>query len=120
MTMELREEARKREEERNLAEEKRKEFTRDIRRLASLPEGERLFRWLLEQGGIYQIDCPQGFSGAFRAGRRAFALTIWHVLRTNLDTRRFAAIALPDNGGDSQTDRLAAEPDMGEDATFLA
>lgn len=94
MTIELREEARRREAERERTERKKEEFARDLRHTALQPEGKRILRWLLEQGDIYRIDYLPGQLGAYHAGQRAFALRLWHALRHHLDAAAFAALVL--------------------------
>ena len=100
MSMELREEAREREREREFVEQRREALVRDVRFLASRPEGRRLFRWMLRQGEIFRPDQPPGEAGAYQAGRRALALGLWHLLRRNLDGADFAAVVMPGSGGD--------------------
>lgn len=100
MSMELREEARRREREREAAIREREEFARDLRALALRPEGRRLFRWVLRQGDVFREDCPSEPSGVFAAGRRSLALRLWRHLEENLDRRTFVDVVWPAPAGD--------------------
>lgn len=99
MTMELREEARRREEERADLAQKRELFARDLRALAALPEGRRVFRWLMDQGNIFAEDYQPGPLGAYRSGMKAMSLRVWRTLRDNLPAVDFVAIALDGHRG---------------------
>lgn len=94
MTQELRDEARRREEEREALAKQREEFARDVRALAALPEGGRFFRWLLEQGDIFAEDYLPGPMGAYRAGRKAMSVRLWRTLRDLLPEADFVRIAV--------------------------
>ena len=99
MTMELREEARRREEERADLAQRRELFARDLRTLAALPEGRRVFRWLMDQGNIFAEDYQPGPLGAYRSGMRTMSLRIWGTLRDSLPIADFVAIALDGHRG---------------------
>ena len=122
MTIELREEARRREREREAIDKRRAEFIRDLRAIASIPEGVRLFRWLLEQGKIFDSGYIPGQAGAYQAGKRAQALHLWRLLRENIPLETFTAIILfpPDIQDDWQErERDAAGADhSGENAWY--
>ncbi len=110
MTRELREEARRREEERAELSRRREEFARDLRELAARPEGRRFFRWLIEQGDIFAEDYQPGAVGAYRAGLRTFALRLRRIFKENLPPGSFAAVAgESDGGGETGNFENAAE-----------
>jgi hypothetical protein len=110
MSIELREEARRREREAELLAHKRERFGRDLRELSARPEGRRIFRWLLEQGRIFRIDCGFGRAGAFQAGERAQALRLWRALRENLAAAVFADIILaPDASAGEREEGTSAQ-----------
>ena len=94
MTMEIREEARRREEERADLARRRELFARDLRSLAELPEGRRLFRWLIDQGNIFAEDYQPGPMGAYRSGLKAMSVRLWRMLEEHLAPAVFAAVAL--------------------------
>lgn len=114
MTIELREEARRREEERERIERNKEMFARDLRSIASWAEGRRVFRWLLDQGDIFRADYQPGKLGAFQAGRRAAALRLWHTLREHLNPTVFQAIAFQNK---EENGAPKAEPARGVPAT---
>lgn len=116
MTIELREEARRREEERERIEMNKEMFARDLRGIASWAEGRRIFRWLLDQGDIFRADYQPGKFGAFQAGRRAAALRLWHTLREHLNPAVFQAIAFQDN---EENGTPTAEPARDTPATDM-
>lgn len=93
MSIELREEARRREEEKAALASKRELFAGDLRILSRLPEGRRVFRWLLEQGDLFSEEYLPGSLGAYRAGVKAASLRLWRVLREHLPAESFIAIA---------------------------
>ena len=92
MSMELREEAMKREEERQALIRRREEFLRDVKFLATCPEGKRFFRWLIDQGNIFAEDYQPGYMGAYRAGMRAMSLRLWRILEETLSEVDFIAV----------------------------
>lgn len=104
MTQELREEARRREEERETLARKQEQFGRDLIALAGRQEGRRLFRWLLEQGELFAEDYQAGYPGAYRAGRRSAALRLWNLLARHLSRESFLAIAVPPDGEGREND----------------
>ncbi|MCD8138448.1 MAG: hypothetical protein LUE17_01480 [Planctomycetaceae bacterium] len=113
MSMELRLEARRREQERELLRKREAEFAADLRAVAAHAEGKRLLRWLLAQGELFSLDYLPGTAGAYQAGRKATALKLWHLLRGLLAPNAFAEIALASDRGDS--DPEAAQDGRGED-----
>lgn len=96
MSEELRNETRQRRRERELLAQKREEFARDLRAVATNAEGRRFLGWLLERGGIFRADYLPGVAGAYAAGKKAVALELWDRLRTDLPQETFVAIALPE------------------------
>lgn len=113
MSMELREEARRREREQREIRESRERLALDIRSVASRPEGARLLAWLVGLGGIFRADYLPGPDGAYAAGKKAAALDLWHLLREALPRDAFVAIAL---GGDDNRDaRAAGNPEENRD-----
>lgn len=94
MTQELREEARRREEERETVAKRREEFVRDLRLLASQTEGRRFLRWLIDQGDIFAEDYQPGDLGAYRAGVKALPLRLWRLLADTLSEDDFASVVL--------------------------
>lgn len=100
MTQELREEARRREREQEETAKRREQFTRDIRFVASFPEGRRFLRWLIERGGIFAEDYQPGPLGAFRAGLRTASIRLWEILRTALPKNEFVRIVLDEEHGE--------------------
>lgn len=94
MSIELREEARRREAEQEAVRKEREEFALDAGAVAARPEGARLLARLLAWGGIFRPEYEPGVAGAYRAGRKASALELWNVLREVLPRDRFVAIAL--------------------------
>lgn len=94
MSMELREEARRRERERAARAKTRERFAGDLRRLAAQPEGRRFFRWLIDQGNLFAEDFQPGPMGAYRAGARATSLRLWRLLERHLPAADFVAVAL--------------------------
>ncbi len=92
MTMELREEARQREADRDRLARRRERFARDLRTLAARPEGERFLRWLLEQGNIFAEDYQPGQLGAYAAGKKATAVRLWNLLSEHLEPDAFTAV----------------------------
>lgn len=109
MSQELREEARRREEEALERARQREEFERDVALVASRPEGVRFLRWFLEDGDIYAEDYQPGHMGAYQAGRRAAALRLWRILKRILPPRLFAAVTLP-----REFDGLLLHAEVGE------
>lgn len=111
MSIELREEARRRERERLALAKERETLIHDVRALASKDEGRRFFRWLLRQGGLFRDDYLSGAAGAHAAGRRSLALRLWRLLEESLSRETFvevaAAILLETKDG--------APPDAGPD-----
>ena len=97
MSMELREEARRREWERGEWERRREELAGDLRSLAVRPEGRRFFRWLIDQGNIFAEDYQPGCPGAYRAGMKASSVRLWRLLREQLPAGIFAEVVM---GGD--------------------
>lgn len=102
MTMELREEARRRELEMAALAERRERFAGDLRKLAASPEGRRFFQWLIDQGNLFAEDYQPGPLGAYRAGAKAMSLRIWRLLAKHLSGADFAAIALEAGRGRSE------------------
>lgn len=108
MTMELREEARRRRMEMAALAERRERFAGDLRTLAGLPEGRRFFRWLIDQGNLFADDYQPGPAGAYRAGARALSLRLWRLLGEHLPTADFVAVALEAGRGGQSADGDAA------------
>lgn len=94
MSWELREEARKREEEKERLRRRREEFSRDLCALAALPEGRRFFRWLIDQGNLFAEDWQPGPMGGYQAGLKALSLRLWKRLEETLPPRLFLSIIL--------------------------
>lgn len=94
MTQELRDEARRREEEREGLAKRRELFAADLRTLANRPEGRRLLRWLIDQGDIFADDFQPGPTGAYRAGVKAASLRLWRLLRESLTAEDFINVAM--------------------------
>lgn len=96
MSREIREEARRREEERQAVERRREEFGADLRAIAARPEGQRFLRWLLDRGGMFAEDwTPDATAAAFAAGKKASAVSLWNLLRRHLPRAAFVEVALP-------------------------
>ncbi len=108
MSMELREDARRREQEITARREERERRARDLRAVAALPEGARLLRRLLRDGGIFRPDYLPGIPGAYRAGKKAAALDLWRDLRDCLPAEIFIDIALAADAAPG--DHAAASP----------
>lgn len=98
MSREVREEARRREEERRELARRRERFAGDVRRLAGQPEGRRFLRWLVEQGDVFADDYQAGPAGAYRAGRRSLVLGLLRRLREHLPFGDFVSVTLGDAG----------------------
>ncbi len=94
MSIELREEAGRREAEQEALRRRREQFALDVGAVASRPEGARLLGRLLAGGGIFRSDYQPGEAGAYQAGKKASALELWRTLRECLPRDRFIAIAL--------------------------
>ncbi|MDR1744880.1 MAG: hypothetical protein LBS30_03910 [Planctomycetota bacterium] len=104
MSIELREEARRREAEQEALRKNREQFALDVRAVASRPEGRRLLGRLLARGGIFRSDCWPGAAGAYQAGRKASALELWRTLRECLPRDQFVAIALEEEEHEATPD----------------
>lgn len=119
MTWELREEARRREEERAELARKRELFASDLRTLSAMPEGRRFFRWLIGQGDIFAEDYQPGPMGAYRAGVKAMSIRLWRLLEEQLPADAFVAIVL-DSGrkGTAASKEEAREDARRRDDTF--
>lgn len=98
MTMELRREAELREQERLALKRKELDFARDVRNVASRPEGKRLLRRLLEDADLFNPAWTPGEEGAYRAGRKAQALTLWRTVRQALPHSAGLELLLPPEG----------------------
>lgn len=113
MSQELREEARRREQERRRLSQREQEFAGDMRLIAARPEGKRLLRRLLEDGDIFNPGWTPGATGAYQAGRRAQALGLWRHLREHLPGSVCLDLLLP--GAGEADPKPAQEEASGED-----
>ncbi len=98
MTMELRREAARREEERIALQKKELEFARALRRVAARPEGKHLLRRLLADADIFNPSWAGGEEGAYQAGKRAQGLALWRMARRALPNDAALDLLLPRDG----------------------
>lgn len=96
MSRELRREAWERRRERELLDEKRKEFALDLRAVAGSAEGRRFLRWLLAEGNLLCVDYQPGLAGAYAAGKKAAALAVADHLRRTATRDVFLDIVFPE------------------------
>lgn len=108
MTWELRREAALREEEQLALRRRELEFARDLRNVASRPEGKRLLRRLLEEADVFNPSWAGGEEGAYQAGKRAQGLALWRTARRALPPEICLELLLPRDGDPGAAD---AEPE---------
>lgn len=90
----LREEMARLEQERKDKEAEERRLGEAFRNVAATPDGQRVLRWLINQGELFSDEFSPNAGLAYNVGVRAIARRLWNKLKVHASRNDFIAICI--------------------------